>query len=81
MRGLIVAGLLLLCSGTASANPIAEVGEATVEGARWTGHTLGAGLTWVLVNTDKGLEWTEAVLHQKVIHPLVNVVTLGYVTL
>ena len=81
MRGLILGMLLFVGAGQAMANPLSEVGEATVDGARWTGHTLGAGLTWVIVNTDKGLEWTEAVLHQKVIHPLVNVVTLGYVTL
>ena len=85
MRGLIVAGLLLLCSGTASANPISDVGETvastTVNGARWTGHTVGAGVTWLLVNTDSVLHWTNAVLHDKVIHPAVSLLTLGSVEL
>ena len=85
MRVLIVAGLLLLCSGTASANPISDVGETvadvTVDGARWTGHTVGAGITWLLVNTDSALHWTWFTLHNNGIHPLVELITFGSVTL
>ena len=90
MRGVI--GLLLgwvLIGGmyhqTAMANPIATVGETvadtTVSGARWTGHTIGAGVTWLLVNTDNGLHWTWDVLHAKALHPLVTALTLGNVNL
>lgn len=85
MMGVLVG--LLLCSGMtgASANPIAEAGntvvDTTVTGARWTGHTIGAGVTWVLVNTDQGLHWVWTVGHNQLIHPLVSALTLGGVEL
>lgn len=70
---------------TAMANPIAEVGETvadtTVSGARWTGHTLGAGVTWVLVNTDNASHFLWNTVHNQFLHPLVGALTLGGVQL
>lgn len=86
MKTLAVLGLVFgLWTGVASANPISEAGETvvdtTVNGARWTGHTVGAGVTWVLVSTDNALHWTNTVLHDRVIHPVVELLTLGSVQL
>ena len=85
--GLVLGWVLIggLYQATAFANPIATVGETvaetTVTGARWTGHTVGAGITWLLVNTDKGIHWTWDVAHNKFLHPLVSTLTLGGVNL
>lgn len=85
MRGLMLGVLLVVGTGVASANPISTAGETvadvTVDGARWTGHTVGAGITWLLVNTDKGIHWTWDVAHNKFLHPLVSTLTLGGVNL
>lgn len=84
-RVAVVVGLLCGMVQVASANPITEAGETvadtTLDGARWTGHTVGAGVTWVLVNADKGLHWTWDVAHNQFLHPLVGALTLGNVDL
>ena len=87
MKQAVIFGVLgvLLLAGRVDANPLADAGETvvdtTVNGARWTGHTVGAGVTWVLVNTDEGLHWLWTVGHNQLIHPLVGVLTLGNVEL
>ena len=68
-------GLGLLCVWMLSV-PVAEAGELQ-EGVAKVGGVAKA----ILVSTDKVLHWTEAVLHQRVIHPIVLVATFGTVDL
>ena len=81
MRGVMLAVLVLVGAGQAMANPIGEVGTASVDAVKFTGSKAGEVITWAVVGTDKVLEWTNSFLHDKVVHPAVEMLTLGSVEL
>ena len=81
MRGLMLGVLLMVGTGVASANPIGEVGTASVDAVKYTGSKAGEVITWAVIGTDKVLEWTNAFLHDKIVHPAVEMLTLGSVSL
>ena len=74
MKRLALAGVfyLVLCGGVTPA----EAGHWNEAGSKVWGWTTG-----LIVTTDKVLHWTWDTLHNKVVHPLVNTLTLGTVDL
>lgn len=73
MRKLVLAGLvglMVLSGGRAEANDVVDAV-----------YTVGGWGRSVLVVTDNVLHWTWNTLHNKVVHPIVSVLTVGTVDL
>ena len=75
MRKLVLVGLMALAIWYAP-QPKAYANDI-VDGV----YTVGGWGRSVLVVTDKVLHWTWDTLHNKVVHPMVNVLTVGTVDL